>query len=250
MTKREELLTWNRETNNPSKIEEEAQENEFNQVPVTDGDDILGLAILEPPPKRTLPESENYEEVSPEWLVSADTPIRKLIYILDSDQHPARFVFQENEIIGMVTYADLNRSISRTALYLLISQLEVELGEMLRSSSTNSLDYVRHLSDSREEDFWEDWEDLEEGDVKIDPVEKFYLTDLFRIARNESELRKGLGFPSKNQFDNSTSGINKLRRKVAHPVRPVIEQVDDIRKVSRRCKRTENLLKRVAEYER
>jgi len=99
MTGREHLLTINR-TADPMTVQEKVRELEINQVPVIDGGTVAGLMIAEPE-DRTLPKNGDYEQIAPRWLVSADTPIRRLIDILDRDQHPARFVFQEDQVVGL-----------------------------------------------------------------------------------------------------------------------------------------------------
>lgn len=246
MTGREELVTLDR-GEDPSAVQEEIRDLEINQVPVLDNGDVVGLMIADPK-NRTLPEDGSYEPIAPKWLVSADTSIRRLIDILDDERHPARFIFQENEVVGLVTYADLNDAVARTALYLLISRLEIKLARLLRQHEKDSWAYVQHLSEGRQGKFAKLKEEMTEKDVAHDPIEHFNLSDVFRAVRNEQALREELGFPSKNKFDGAKSGINDMRHDVAHSVRLVVEDVDGIASVNRRCRRMEELLERTPEY--
>jgi len=242
MVERGDLLTW-QPNGNRAEVQRTARENEYNQVPVIDGQDILGLTVLEPP-DRELPASDAYEPITPEWLVSADTSIRRLIDILDSAQHPARFVFQEDRIVGMVTYADLNRAVARTALYLLISRLEIKLADLLRDAQTDSWGFVRHLSTKRRGEFEKLHKKMEEKDVAHDPIEHFNLSDVMKAVRNEQDLLGQLGYPSKSQFKKATSGINSMRHDIAHSVRMVVNDVDSVAEINRRCGRIESMLDR------
>jgi hypothetical protein len=243
MTGEEELVTLDH-GEDPSAVQHKIRDLEINQVPVLEDGDVIGLMIADSE-NRALPEDGSYEPIAPKWLVSADTSIRRLIDILDDDRHPARFVFQENGVIGLVTYADLNDAVARTALYLLISQLEIRLARLLRKHGKNSWSYIQHLSEGRRNQFQGLREEMEEKDVAHDPIEHFNLTDVFRGVRNEADLRQKLGFPSKSKFDDATSGINNMRRDVAHSVRLVVNDVGGVASVNRRCQRIEDLLDKI-----
>lgn len=244
MTGRDDLIVWS-PSENESNLQEIVRENEINQVPVVSSDgDIQGLAVTREP-NRTLPGRDESVRVTPEWLVSTDTSIRRLIDIFDGDQHPARFIFSGNRITGLVTYADLNKSVARTSLYLLISRLEIQFGRLLRQHTRDSWEYVGYLSSKRQDDFRGLREKMTEQDVSIDPIEHFNLSDIFRTIGKEPKIYEMLDFPSANQFNKATNGVNELRKSVAHSVRLVVENVDGVDKVNRRCQRVEELLKRL-----
>ncbi|WP_263835127.1 CBS domain-containing protein [Salinibacter sp.] len=246
MTGREEVVALDR-GEDPTAVQEEIRDLEINQVPVLDNGDVIGLMIADTK-NRALPEDGSYEPIAPKWLVSADTSIRRLIDILDDERHPARFIFQENEVVGLVTYADLNDAVARTALYLLISRLEIKLARLLRQHEKDSWAYVQHLSERRQNRFAKLKEEMTEKDVAHDPIEHFNLSDIFRAVRNEQALREELGFPSKNKFDGATSGIIDMRNDVAHSVKLVVDDIDGIAAVNRRCGRIEELLSRAPSY--
>lgn len=244
MTEREELVTLGR-SENSSEVQDEVRDLQINQVPILDGDSVAGILVAADHEERTLPNTEEFEPVSPEWLVSADTSIRRLIDILDDEQHPARFVFQENRVIGLVTYADLNKAIARTALYLLISRLEINLARLLSHYDKGMEELLTHLSETREEKLRERQKEMSGQDVAVDLTEHLFLTDLFRMVGKEPDLYEALGFESRSKFDDATNGLNELRKRVAHPVRFVVEGVDTVGKVNRRCKRIKNLLQQI-----
>lgn len=244
MVAKSDLLTWRPGTDD-SHVQQTIRDEEYNQVPVVnEHGEIRGLATVAVP-DRTLPPITDYHHVAPAWLVSADTSVRRLIDILDSSRHPARFVFQEDQVVGLVTYADLNDAVARTALYLLISQLEIKLARLLRRHDKSSWAYVGHLSKRRQEKFAQLREEMAQKDVTHDPIEHFNLTDVFEAIRNEPDLRERLGFPSKSKFDKAKSGINKMRNTVVHSVRLVVDGVHGVASVNRRCARLEAMLSRL-----
>ena len=245
MVAKSDLLTWRPGTDD-SHVQQTIRDEEYNQVPVlNEQGQIQGLATVESP-DRELPGSSAHHPVSPAWLVSADTSIRRLIDILDrEDRHPARFVFQENRIVGMVTFADLNRAVARTALYILLSRLEIELARILRREATDSWAYVDLLSKKRRKRFAELRGKMEAQDVVQDPIEHFSLADIFTAIGKTPEVYQKLGHPSRKKFSAATSGINTLRNSVAHSTRMVVEGVENVEEVNRRCARIEVLLERI-----
>jgi hypothetical protein len=243
MTGREELVTLNR-GENPSAVQEKIREHEINQVPVLDDGDVVGLMIADPE-DRTLPEDGSYEPIAPKWLVSADTSIRRFIDILDDDRHPARFVFQENEVVGLVSYADLNDAVARTALYLLISQLEIKLARLIRMGEEDIWTYVQILDEERQEELDDLQDEMKEKDVVHDLVEHFKLGDVIGIVRDEPSLLDQTEVSSRDHFNGLVGGVENMRHDVAHSVRLVVDSVDGVKEVNHACCSIERLLDKI-----
>jgi CBS domain-containing protein len=240
MTGRKELVTL-ASSDESSEVQEAARELQINQVPVLDEGDVVGLMIADPR-DRALPEDGSYEPIAPKWLVSADTSIRKLVDILDDERHPARFVFQENEVVGLVTYADLNDAVARTALYLLISQLEIKLARLIRMGEEDIWTYIQILDEERQERLDDLQDEMEEEDVVHDLVEHFTLSDVVNIVRDEPSLLEKTEIPSRDHFNGLISGVKELRHDVAHSVRLVIKSVGSVGEVNHACDSIERLL--------
>jgi hypothetical protein len=248
MTGRKELVTL-ASSDDSSNVQEAVRELQINQVPIVERGAVVGILVVEDHEDRTLPDTEEFEPISPKWLVSADTSIRKLIDILDERQHPARFIFRENRVVGLVTYADLNKAIARTALYLLLSRLEIKLARVLRSHDKSAQDYIQHLKEKRQKELANLQDDMIEGDVAQDLIENLNLPDLFRVIRHEPDLLDELGFPEEDHFNGVKGGIRKLRNDVAHSVSLIIDDVEDgVRELNRRCRNVEDLLDRTPTY--
>lgn len=177
--------------------------------------------------------------------MSADTSIRRLIDILDDERHPARFVFQENKVVGLVTYADLNDAVARTALYLLISQLEIRLARLIRMGEKDIWTYIENLDEKRQERLRDLQDEMEEEDVVHDLVEHFTLSDVVEIVRNEPSLLERTEIPSRDHFNGYISGVKEMRHDVAHSVRLVVDSVDGVKEVNHACKSIEKFLDKI-----
>lgn len=247
MTAKEELVTLDR-SERSSKVQKRIRKRQINQVPVVEDDTVIGLLVVTDHEDRTLPDTEEFEPISPEWLVSADTSIRRLIDILDDKQHPARFVFQENKVVGLVTYADLNDAVARTALYLLISQLEIKLGRLIRTGEKDVWTYIQTLDERRQEKLADLQDEMEEGDVVHDLVEHFTLSDVVDIVRNEPSLLERTEIASRDQFNGYISGVKTLRHDVAHSVRLLVDGVDSVGEVNHACSSVEKLLGKIPSH--
>ena len=221
MTQREGLLTLNR-SEKSTVVQEDVRDLQVNQVPVIDEGSVVGILVARDHERRTLPDTEEFEPISPEWLVSVDTSIRRLIDILDDRQHPARFVIQENRVVGLVTYADLNKAVARTALYLLISRLEIKLARLQDKMTGN--------------------------DVAHDLVEHFKLGDVIGIVRNEPSLLDRTEVSSRDHFNGLVGGIENMRHNVAHSVKLVVEDVGSVGDVNHVCQSIEKLLARIPSH--
>lgn len=244
MTQREGLLTLNR-SEKSTVVQEDVRDLQVNQVPVIDEGSVVGILVARDHERRTLPDTEEFEPISPEWLVSVDTSIRRLIDILDDRQHPARFVIQENRVVGLVTYADLNKAVARTALYLLISRLEIKLARLIRHGEKDIWTYIESLDEDRRDELARLQDKMTGNDVAHDLVEHFKLGDVIGIVRDEPSLLDQTEVPSRDHFNGYISGVEEMRHDVAHSVRLVVDSVGGVKEVNHACRSIERLMDRI-----
>lgn len=247
MTQREGLLMLNR-SEESTVVQEDVRNLQINQVPVIDDGSVVGILVARDHERRTLPDTEEFEPISPEWLVSVDTSIRRLIDILDDRQHPARFVIQENRVAGLVTYADLNKAVARTALYLLISRLEIKLARLIRHGAKDIWTYIESLDEDRRDELVGLQDEMTENDVAHDLVEHFKLGDVIGIVRDEPSLLDQTEVSSRDHFNGLVGGIENMRHDVAHSVKLVVEDVGSVGDVNHVCQSIEKLLKRIPSH--
>lgn len=237
MTPCGDLLSWEYGTD-LSALRAKAKQQRFDLIPVTEGDRIVGLLCGE---------AEEPEPLTDQWLVSRDTGIHDLLNLFVESGRPGFLVFHRQDVVGLVTPADLNRLPARVYFYNLIGELELALAAYIRRHFAHDPDGILlALSEKRRKDVKEQERGLVKGNVDIDVVEQLYLSDLIDIVEKTDSLRSGLGFPSRKAAHGALGGLNELRRQTMHLVTPVLKRVpDDLTKLHRRVERAKEILHRL-----
>lgn len=139
---------------------------------------------------------------------------------------------QENQIIGLLHYADFNRHPSRVFFYLWLSALEIGLVRLLtlhiQQHQLEMFDWLRHLPEQRQVNILGRYEVSRRQRVDLTPLEGAELTDLLLICRNLDELRLQLGHRTRSAFDQATSHLITLRNAAMHPVRSMLASHADL----------------------
>lgn len=236
MTPRDQLMSWH-ETKDKRAFCERARQLRFEVAPVIDVDSISGALTVA---------SEEVEPLTQRWLVSHDIGVRSLLALFASSGRLSLFVFHCQEVVGLVTPADLNKLPSRV-YYHHIGALEMALGAWVRACFENCATDIFPLPSRRRRDqLSEQQQTLVEDNVDLEIIERLYLCDLINIVRRQEELRPDLGFSSRTATKRATNGINRLRNRTMHPVRPLIESVlNDMTRLHRRAARARDLLDKV-----
>lgn len=237
MTPSDELMCWDQKEDKDAFCTR-AQERRFDIAPIADDDVIVGVL--------TVGDGQT-EPLTSKWLVSHDIGIPDLLALFAESLSPGFFAFHCQDVVGLVTPADLNRMPSRVYFYHLIGALEMTLGTWTRSRfRDHPQDILPLLSKNRQEELMEQQQTLVEGNVDIEIVDRLYLSDLLNIIRKQEDLRQELGLPSRSAAKRATSGLDILRNCTMHMVRPLIESVpDDLARVHRRAARARDLLQRL-----
>ena len=106
----------------PNTVGQKMEDLDFDVLGVIDNDEkIIGYQSLKDLPNDEL-QPQNF---SLEIVISDSTPLSSLVGLLQSS--PYVFILSENEIVGIVTRADVNKPIFRIYLFSLISLLEIHL---------------------------------------------------------------------------------------------------------------------------
>lgn len=237
MTPTETLLTWPEEAaGNGLWAKPEAAG--YDLIPATRDGEISGLwrKGVETP-----------AALSREWFISHNTAIPHLFRLFAANGSPGFLALYGQTIVGLVTPADLNKLPVRAYLYNLIGGLEVSLGGLLRSHFRDDRDsLLNHLSASSRGTVEAELKETQAGNVDVDPVEFLYISDLIDVVSKDPELRQILGYRSRNQIENDLGGIVRLRNRIMHPVRPLLEKApDDLQKQHERIQRARALLEKL-----
>jgi hypothetical protein len=216
----------------------DARRNHFDLLPVTEGGRIVGILHEA---------TEEPEALTDRWLVSRDTGVPDLLALLVDSGQPGFLVLHRQEVVGLVTPADLNKMPARVYVYNLIGELELALASRIRarfSSEANQL--LQSLSKKRRETLVNQIDELVEGNVDVDPVQLLRLSDLINVVAKDPALRTELGFTSRKATEKALNGLNDLRNQTMHLVRPLLERVpEDLRKLQERISRAREVLGRI-----
>lgn len=183
---------------------------------------------------------DHLELISPSYVISASAPISHAMHWLASDRW--LFVVEGRGFIGIVTPSDLNKQAVRTYFYLLLGELEMRLGEAVRSVLPDNETVLSLVADDRREKIEDRLRILEEGDVDSDAVAALDLADLVRIGRETESIRKMFGVESKSQWDRLTKPIPDFRHDIMHVVRPLIDDSSGLERLIRRDDRLRQLV--------
>lgn len=226
MTPRDTLYTWEQ-----GKAHNETQP--FDLVPMTRNDQIVGISVTG---------SHREHPLTRDWLVSADTSVPDLLDLFVDTAKPGFLVLQRQEIVGVVTPADLNKMPARAYLYHVIGRLEMMLANWV-DRELQPAEITARLSKKRREKVVEKHSQLVEGNVDIKIIETLYLSDLITIVEKGQNLREQLGYPSRSAAHRDLGGLNRLRNKAMHPVNPVLRTLPkDLVKLHERVLRTREML--------
>jgi hypothetical protein len=93
---------------------------------------------------------------------------------------------------------------------------------------------LQMLSTKRQRELEEQIADLTEQNIGVDPVQLLRLSDVINIAAKHEPLRSQLGFASRRAVEKALGGLNDLRNRTMHPVRPLLVRVpEDLERLQR-----------------
>jgi len=173
------------------------------------------------------------QAISENDSISEDEPIYQ--YFLKRKE--PIFVTKQNEVVGIVTPADLNKTPSKMLFYILISVLERLLINFIKNLN---------LTDSKIEGiigftkWWEAkgrYEQAKRKKIELSLIECLNTSDLINIACKRPRIRKLLNYHSEPDALTSLSPLVDLRNMVMHTGYLIIQS-------------EEQLIKRRAEYKR
>jgi len=237
MTPKEELITCSEDV--PiDKLREEATQHHFDVIPLSQNGKIDQFYFVH---------RNSIMDITRDWLISLDTTIEDLIQLFVDTNKPAFFVIQKQEIVGIVTPADLNKIPSRMYFYNLVGELEVELVGILRDHfNMKEKLLLESLRESTREQIIREHNQLKAGNAEVDIFQLLYLSDIFRLINTNDDLREKLKIPTRSQGEKLFQGIDRLRNQIMHPSRFLIQKIpDDLNKLNERVQRVRYVLNRI-----
>jgi hypothetical protein len=174
------------------------------------------------------------------------TPIRDVIKGFATEHRLFYFLVGRNNIVGLISVANLNSRPVKVYLFGLLSELEMGLGELIRGAVSEE-DLVAMVGTEPNHGKGETIQDRFQADrdrgLDAHFVEYLQLSDLIAIARKR-KLYLDLGYSGKS-FQDGLEPLVNLRHGVCHPNRSIVTPVDSVVRLWRRIERTEDCLVRL-----
>jgi len=182
------------------------------------------------------------QQITVDLIVSADTCVHEMVDLFQRSRF--FFVNKGNDLVGLVTYADLDKIPMRTWLYILISQFEFLLLELIKKFcrtrawlsklTPERLDKIKNLHDKKME-----------NDTDISLEDCLNLGDMIELLECDSKLRSFVGYKSKSSCKKACSGLDDLRNNVMHPSNSLIKNYAGVKTLCKRIKRLQVSIERI-----
>ena len=235
MTPAESLSYWDPKSSNESCFQEDGK-LKYDVIPIKSDGQISGLITNDKP--------HEIKQLERKWLITHDAPISELVSLFLTTLIPAFFVISRQEIVGLVTPADLNKLPTRVYIYSLIGDVELQLSNLIRKEQSITPEEILGLiSKERSEEIRNVMKKLGTQNVDIDIFQLLYLSDMLSIIQKTKVLREYLGFSSRKEAEHGLSGINELRSQTMHLVKPLLSKMpQDLHTLDMRLARIRNVL--------
>ncbi len=240
MTPWEEVLCWDQDTAKEPVLEK-ARHQFFDLLPVISAGRVSGIIEVR---------EERYSELTLDWLVSRDTPIPDLIDLFAESSHKGLLVLSRQEVVGVVTIADINKMPARTYLYNLIAELEVKLAAAIHHhydgddvavldllGKTETTQTIRAMSPS-----------MRTTGVDIGALQLLTLSDLVNVLAKTRALFEEMDFRSRSHVEDQLNGIASYRNNVMHSVRPLLTTSHEVKKLRDRIRRAQEAVSTIDKY--
>lgn len=166
-----------------------------------------------------------------------DPNCRDLLTIFDErDQHFA-FVISDG-VEGIVTFADLNKSIAGTAFYYLISRFEDQVAKAVDEAVEHET-WLSYFDDEEQKDIKKRYKEGERQNADLRLV-YFLSTAELKDLVIEYDVWQSIGFESEDETEDMFSDVLDLRHSVMHP-RPIVG-INSVGQVHRTCQSVKRLL--------
>jgi hypothetical protein len=220
---------------------QEMSKHHFDILPIVDADGVKEYFHTEV--------WEDYSSVIRRRITHRDvipfaTPLRDVIEGFALKSRSFYFLGNERRIVGLISVANLNCRQVRVYLFSLLSELEIELGNLISEhcSETELLDltFGAATQKSKHESVRDRYNSAKAKGVDVQVVEYLYLPDMIKVI-GKKKLFGQLGYQSCGKFADVFNPLVSLRNTVAHPTSSLIvdaksciklwKQIDQIEEV-------------------
>lgn len=194
---------------------QQKSEGQFSFLPVVDeAGQFLGLYDAhrwfnaDPPNELICGDFEHFSEAI---VIGADASI--IDYVQVAHERPARLVVSGDRVQGLVTPSDLEQLPVRSALFTLMTSLEMDMAQRIESEwpSTNSTDWTDFLSGNQRNNV--------EGNITKAKCNDNFVNEIVCTSLREKAhilFNKGLIKESVSSLEQDIEAIVELRNSLAH----------------------------------
>jgi hypothetical protein len=147
------------------------------------------------------------------------------------------FVLEGNNLVGLVTYSDLNKSPVRALLFILISKFEFLLLQEIKSHYKDALSWFNKLDSSKQKKIKCNFESKKKADVDTVIEDCLNLGDMVCILETDENFRAMVGYSSRSSCERELGGLDDLRNRTMHPSDSLIDCYEDVTKLKGRVER-------------
>ena len=182
------------------------------------------------------------QQIKLDIVVSADTRVHEMIDLFQKSRF--FFVNRANDLVGLVTYADLDKIPVRAWLFILISKFEFLLLQLIKNFHKGS-SWLDELTPKRRKKIADLFDEKRRHDIDISLEDCLNFGDMIELLECDSKLRSFVGYSSKSSCKRECSGLDVLRNNVMHPSNSLVNNYDGVKTLSERIERLQQATKRI-----
>lgn len=226
----------------PEEVQSRFLECRFDVLPVGTASGILGYYQRN---------STEVQDIGLERTIQADASYKDLLARIS--ESPFLFVIKDDQVVGLITLADLNARSFRLWLYEHHFSLETALIDFLAGTLNEEkiIVYLEKKSQNRkdkcEADMFARYQTDKSKDIDCRVTEYLFFPDLINLIAS-NHLFNLLKEKSRTSFEKKYGPINDLRTGIMHPAKSIISSHLSPRRVLELVQRCENLLASLDSY--
>lgn len=228
-------------SDDPLTILKTMKKENYDIMPVKENNKFIGYVVRD-----LLMEMKQIEtamqEIELDLVVSTDTRAHEMIELFQKSKF--FFVNRANDLVGLVTYADLDKIPVRVWFFILISRFESLLLQLIKSFYEKK-SWLNKLTTKRRKKITDLLNEKRKHDIDISPEDCLNLGDMIELLGRDKELRSFVGYPSRKSCENECSGLADLRNKVMHPSVSLVRSFDRAKELGDRKDKIQQAIKRM-----
>jgi len=228
-------------TDDPLEVLETMQRNNYEIMPIKEQDRVIGY-VERGTLMRTKQIYSAMRQIKLDGVISADTSAHEMIKLFRRSKF--FFVNRVSDLVGLVTYADIDKIPVRLWLYVLISRFEILLHQLIGEFYDGS-SWMNVLAPSRRSKIAKLFDEKRRNDVDISLQDCLNLGDMISLLECDNKLRLYVGYASRNLCRKEISGLDALRNSVMHPSNSLISSYDGVKVLDERIERLQQAIERV-----